>query len=121
MAYAYIWPSTLPQKPDQNYSEASGVLILRTSMDSGPAKQRRRGERPESMQVVFHMSTAQVSTLDTFVKDTLKGTARFGFPHPRLGSIVEVRVVPQSDGILYSTSYIMPELWSVSLQLEVLP
>jgi hypothetical protein len=90
-------------------------------MDSGPAKQRRRGQRPENLQVTFHLSTEQVNTLDIFLKDTLKGTARFGFPHPRLESVVEVRVIPQSDGVLYSTAYIMPELWSVSFQLEVLP
>jgi hypothetical protein len=121
MAYSFIWPLTLPQKPKTNYSESSGVLLLRTPMDAGPAKIRRRGTRPDTMQVSYDLSTTQVATLETFLKDTLQGTARFGFVHPRTNQTVEVRVVPQGDGALYSTSYIMPELWSVSLQLEVLP
>lgn len=121
MAYAYIWPSTIPQKPNTDYSETSGVLILRTTMDAGPAKMRRRGKRTETMQVSFDMSTDQLDTLDAFIKDTLRGTARFGFPHPRLGTVVEARIVPQSDGGFYTIGYILPEYWRVSMQLEILP
>jgi hypothetical protein len=121
MAYAYIWPVTLPQKPNTNYSETNGVLILRTTMDAGPAKMRRRGSRPNTMQVTFEMSTAQVEILRAFTQDTLKGTARFGFTHPRTNQIVEVRIVPQQDGALFSVGYILPDYWTISLQLEVLP
>lgn len=121
MAYTYIWPLTLPQKPNTNYSESGGVLILRTSMDAGPAKMRKRGVRPSPLQLTFDMSTAQVEVLETFAKDTLQGTARFGFPHPRTGDIVEVRIIPQGDGGLFNIGYIMPERWSVSIQFEVLP
>lgn len=121
MAYAYIWPSTIPQKPNTDYSETSGVLIMRTSMDAGPAKMRRRGKRTETLQVSFDMSTEQVDDLDAFIKNTLRGTARFGFPHPRLGTVVETRIVPQTDGAFYSINYIMPERWRVSMQMEVLP
>lgn len=121
MAYAYIWPTTIPQKPNTNYSESSGVLVIRTPMDAGPAKMRRRGKRTETLQVSFDMSTEQVDTLDAFIKNTLRGTARFGFPHPRLETVVEARIVPQSDGALYSIDYILPDYWRVSMQLEVLP
>jgi len=121
MAYAYIWPSTLPQKPKTDYSESSGVLMLRTSMDAGPAKLRRRGQRPDTLNVVYMLSTDQVETLNTFVKDTLKGTTRFGFPHPRLETTVEARIVPQQDGGLYNLSYVLPDLYSASLTLEILP
>ena len=121
MSYAYIWPSTIPQKPNTDYSETSGVLVIRTPVDAGPAKMRRRGKRTETMQVSFDMSTEQVDTLDAFIKNTLRGTARFGFPHPRLGTVVETRIVPQSDGAMYSIGYILPERWKVSMQLEILP
>ncbi len=121
MAYIYIWPSTLPQKPKTDYSESSGALILRTSMDSGPAKMRRRGQRPDNLSVTYMLSSEQVSTLETFVKDSLKGTTRFGYPHPRLETVVEARIVPQQDGGLYSINYVLPDLWSVSLTLEILP
>ena len=121
MAYAYIWPMGLPQKPNTDYSENSGALILRTSMDAGPAKMRRRGARTNSMQVSFEMSTAQVEILRAFIEDTLKGTARFGFTHPRTNEIVEVRIVPQQDGALFNISYILPEFWKISMQMEILP
>lgn len=121
MAYAYIWPETLPQTPNTDYSETNGVLVLRTSMDAGPAKMRRRGSRPNTMQVAFEMSTAQVEILRAFVHDTLKGTARFGFTHPRTNEIIEVRIVPQQDNTLFSIGYILPDYWRISMQLEILP
>ena len=121
MAYAYIWPVSLPQSPQKGFVETGGVLILRTPMDSGPAKQRRRGQRAQGLQVTFIMTTAQTQTLETFVQDTLQGTARFGFTHPRLDTVVETRIVPQTDGQLYSFTYLAPGYWTVSLQLEILP
>ena len=121
MAYSYIWPSSLPQRPLNNYSETTGVMVIRTQPDLGPAKQRRRAQRPDTMSVKFDMSTTQVETLRAFIQDTLRGTARFGFTHPRTLQIVEVRVVPQSGGEMYTTSYLLPNYWQVSLQLEILP
>lgn len=121
MAYYYSWPETLPQSPQKGYTESTGVLILRTPMDSGPAKQRYRGKKPSNMQVSFIMTGSQVETLETFTTETIKGTARFGFPHPRTGFIVEARILTQQDGVLYNTTYLAPDYWSVSMQLEILP
>ena len=67
------------------------------------------------------MTTAQTQTLETFVKDTLGGISRFGFTHPRLNTTVEARIVPESEGQLYSFTYLAPGYWTVSLQLEILP
>ena len=121
MAYSYVWPSSLPQVVQKGYTETGGVLVLRTSMDAGPAKQRRRGARTQTMQVSFFMTTAQVTTLKTFVEDTLRGTARFGFPHPRTGLVAEVRIVPQQDGAMYNIQYLAPNYYTVPMTLEILP
>jgi len=121
MAYAYTWPGSLPQSPQKGFAETGGVLILRTPMDSGPAKQRRRGQRPQGLQLTFVMTTAQTVTLEEFVEITLQGTARFGFTHPRLNTTVEARIVPQDDGQMYTFTYLAPGYWTVSLQLEILP
>lgn len=121
MSYSYLWPSGLPQAPQKGYTESIGVLITRTAMDAGPAKQRKRGNRPQSMNVSFIMTDAQVAILETFVVQTIKGTARFGFTHPRTNTIVEVRIVPQTDGEMYSLTYIAPGFYTVALKLEVLP
>lgn len=117
----YSWPGSLPQNPQENFSETAGVRMLSTSMDAGPAKLRRRGSKGSVMSLSFDMTTAQLSTFETFVQDTLKGTARFGFTHPRKATVVEVRLVPQGDGELYTVNYVMHGHWSVSMQMEVLP
>lgn len=121
MSYSHIWPLSLPQMPLSNYSETIGVMIVRTQTDMGPAKMRRRGKRPDALSVQYNMSTTQVETLRGFIQDDLMGTTRFGYTHPRTGQVVEVRIVPQSDGQLFTLAYILPDYWQVSMQLEVLP
>ena len=59
MAYTYVWEPTLPQVPQKGFSESIGALILRTPMDAGPAKQRYRGRRSNTMQLTFIMTTQQ--------------------------------------------------------------
>lgn len=121
MAAAINWPGTLPQSPTINYEESGGVNILRTPTDSGIAKSRRRGIRPDSFGVSFQMTPAQVTAFETFVKTTIRGVTRFGFPHPRKGSVVDVKIVPEGEGKLYSLAYLSPTLWLVSFSVEVLP
>lgn len=121
MAVSYVWPAGLPQVVEKGFSESIGLNVLRTPMDAGPAKMRRRSLRPSIMNVSFLLTTAQVATLETFVLTTLNGTARFGFPHPRKGVQVETRIVPGSDGMYYNISYRAPGYYGVAMQLEILP
>ena len=121
MAVSYIWPAGLPQVVEKGFTESMGLNVLRTPMDAGPAKMRRRSLKPTVMNVSFLLTTAQVSTLETFVFTTLNGTARFGFPHPRKGTQVEARIVPGQDGSYYTLSYRAPGYYGVALQLEILP
>jgi len=116
------WTSlNIPQVPQRGYTESMGSLILRTPMDAGPAKLRYRGKKPDLLNVQFLMTTTEVATLDTFIKTTLNGVKRFNFTHPRTKQLVEVRIVPQQEGVLYNISYVAPEYWNVSLQFEILP
>lgn len=121
MAVSYVWPGALPQYVHTDYAENSGVMLLSTPMDAGPAKLRRRGARPDRLTVSFTMDNAQLDTLRTFVQDTLRGTARFGFPHPRTRQQVEVRLVPSDGGQLYAVTWLSPIKYAVSMTLEVLP
>lgn len=121
MAFSVIWPPSLPQRPLSNYSEKSGVMVIRTQPELGPAKQRRRAQRPDTLSLQFDMSTAQCEILRSFIQDTLRGTMRFGFTHPRTLEVVEVRIVPQGDGVMYNTAYLLPDYWQISLEMEVLP
>lgn len=121
MAYSVVFPGTLPAMPNTDYTETGGVNIIRSPTDSGPAKQRKRGSKPQQLSISYNMAPEQVVIFEDFVKNTLNGVKRFGWTHPRLGTVVEVRIVPQSEGDLYSISYISPVKYNVSLQLEILP
>lgn len=118
---SYTWPATLPQNVRTEFRETGGALILSSSMDKGPAKRRRRGNLPATLNVGFIMTTAQVATLEGFVSSTIKATARFDFEHPRTGATIEVRIVPQGNGDLYSVSYFSQTEWAVDMTLEVMP
>mgnify|MGYP006280613385 CR=1 FL=1 len=124
---AYSWTGLgLPNYPEKGFTETRGVNILRTPTDMGPGKQRKRSNRPNTLQVQYTLTKAQVSTLDTFLTTTIGGVNRFNYPHPRLSTgatytLVEVRVVPQSDGQLFSIQHITTDYYKVGLTLEVLP
>jgi hypothetical protein len=120
---AINWPTALPQTPQKGFSEAGGVLILRSPMDAGPAKQRRRGRSPNTMQLSFVWTTAQTKTFENFVENTLRGTKRFNFLHPTRtpSQSVEVRIMPQGSGNLYTINYLGPGYSTVTFQLEILP
>ncbi len=121
MAADYIWPATLPQMPQKGFSETSGVSLIRTPVELGPAKQRYRARRPDTLSVSYLLTDTQVTALETFVKDTIKGTARFYYTHPRTTNQVEARIVPQGDGQLYSLQYAAHNYYTVTLALEILP
>lgn len=114
------WPINLPQVPQKGYQESFGVNIVRSQTDAGPAKQRRRSRKPNELTVSFILTTAQSQTLETFIKDEIMGVSRFIFPHPRLNTPVEVRVVPQGSGEFVQLQYIAPGYWNANLKLEIL-
>lgn len=121
MAYSYVWPVTLPQAPLVNgWSESDGLNILRTPVDKGPPKQRRRGAKPGTMSMPFLMTSAQIDILEAFIVDTLRGTARFGFTHPRKGTVLECRIVPSDQG-MYDIKSMGGNHYVVSMQWEILP
>jgi hypothetical protein len=117
------WPTAnnFPQVPQKGFTESIGVNVIRSNMDSGPPKQRRRGSRPNTMDLSFIMTTAQTTTLETFIKNTLQGVKRFSFTHPRTSATVEARIVPQSEGEFFRLQYLAPGYWQTSLKFEILP
>lgn len=121
MATSYVWPPALPQSPQDSFSGSKAVNVLRTPMDAGPAKMRRRSAGVETMSCTFYMTNAQIALLDEFIEETIMATARFAFKHPRTQAIVEARIVPQSNGEMYSYSYITNDWWSVGIAMEILP
>lgn len=124
------WPTanSFPQVPQKGFTESIGLNVIRSPMDSGPAKMRRRGTTPNTMDLSFILTTAQTTTLETFIKNPISasppginGVGRFSFPHPRTGSTVEARIIPQGDGEFFKLQYLAPGYWSTSLKFEILP
>lgn len=113
------WPGSLPDIPlVEQFQEQPPNLLLRTEMDAGPAKVRRRataGVRP--MRGLISCTKAQVATLDTFYVTTcVGGSLAFDWTHPRTGAAVSFRF---RNPPMYVPDY--AESWRVSLDLEAMP
>ena len=113
------WPSTLPQIPLENgFSESPPDTTIRTKMDAGPAKIRRRftaNVRPISLS--FILRKAQIATLDTFyTTTTLSGSAPFSWLSPRTSSPESFRFTAPPEYVKISGDF-----WAVSLKLEQMP
>ena len=115
-----VWPTSLPQRPlAQGYSERAAATVIRTAMEAGPPKVRRRytaGIRRFELQL--RLTPSEADTLDAFYDDTMMGgSLPFDWQHPRTGAAVAYRFVeppaytPAAGG----------QLWTASLRLEVLP
>lgn len=112
------WPNTLPKPGPGGYSESLQSGLLRTDMEMGPPKVRRRFTATSTlieMRMVF--TAAELATLESFYKnDCLAGALPFDWNHPRTGAAIKARFVAP-----YSVGSVGRGYWPVSLQVEVLP
>jgi hypothetical protein len=103
------------------YEEQLADTSLRTQMDAGPAKVRRRFTAGvTTFQVSLPMTTAQVATFETFFSTTIAGGAlAFDWVHPRTRAAVSMRIVTPPP------PKIRPEAgaktWTVGFSVEILP
>ena len=115
-----VWPASLPQEPlAQGFSEQAPNTVIRSQMEVGPPKVRRRftaGVR--NIECQLRLTPAQVDTLDAFFGSTVAGGAlSFDWKHPRGGTVVTFRFVepPAYAPVARGT------LWQATLRLEILP
>lgn len=113
-----VWPVTLPAPALNSLRETPPNNTIRTNMDKGPDKVRRRttaNVRPISF--TLKLTPAQVATLDTFYDNTtFSGADEFDYTHPRTGAAVTARFVSppeysESEGVIYNCS----------ISLEIMP
>lgn len=114
------WPATLPQYVEkEGYEETTPDTRIRTPMDMGPQKVRRRYTaqvRKLSLEMV--MSKAQAAAFDTFfVTTTASGSLPFEFPDPRGTGDIEVRF---GEGAPNYSAFTGDRV-IVSFELEVMP
>lgn len=115
---AITWPSGIPD--DLLLREASETFAsntIRTQMEVGPAKVRRRAtSAPRSIGGKLLMTKTQAATLDTFYTTTTGGGASaFTWHHPRTRADVSMRFT--APPVLTSAG----AMWMVQLALEILP
>ena len=115
------WPPALPNLLVAGYSESAPKLSLRTTMDAGPAKARRRftaGVRPIKGKLL--LTALQVEVLwDFWMNLCASGATPFAWVTntlPAPGQPVQMRFTGEP-----SFSAVAPNLYEASLALEVLP
>lgn len=90
------WPSSLQQLVDsQSFTLKLGDTTIRTDMDIGPAKVRRRFTKSvDTMNVTIQVDSDQFEDLYDFYYTTLNGGVdSFTFDHPITGVEVDIRFV----------------------------
>lgn len=117
------WPSTLPQSMEKtSYSLTPQSGVIRTDMETGYAKQRRRFTATVKTMsgATFIMDKDQLDIFETWFYDTLGIVNYFNLPDPRdvENSTIEVRI---TDGTYSVTPESDTLFWEVSLNLEMMP
>ena len=120
----YRWPTSLPQKPlVDGYKRVLPNNLIRSSMDTGSDKVRKRGRfKPQEISASYVLTAAQRNTLENFVHNSLaEGAICFNWPHPELNKLVRARLKASNDGILEFSPYRDTTRWSVTLKIEIWP
>lgn len=107
------WPATVPITRE-NFSESPPRRTIRSDMDVGPAKVRRRSTaavRP--VKLSLFLNDSQLDDLEEFYLDN--DALSFDFVHPRTSNPVKARFTSEPEYSLVETMY------RVSVDLEILP
>ncbi|WP_069383956.1 hypothetical protein [Halomonas caseinilytica] len=113
------WPASLPQHPlIKEYAETPQSNVIRSQMDVGPAKTRRRSTATTTdAEVVYLLTGPQRQTfLDWLNNDIAGGALPFDWPRPRAGV--------ESVLIKGDPPYNMEpagQKWRLSMTLEIQP
>lgn len=96
------WPGGLPQKQFLRITMRTPDNTIRTRMDSGPDKIRRKGTtRPIPIDIPMLIDGDQRATFDIFYDTTLKaGSLPFDWEDPRDDAIVEYRFLRSTTWVL---------------------
>ena len=96
------------------YSETPPERTIRTSMDVGPAKVRRRTCAAVSrIGFTLWLTNEEWDTLYNFYLNN--DALVFNFVHPRTGQTVKARFTDVPEGSFNQT------MWDVSVRLEIMP
>lgn len=113
------WPSGLQERMDQeNFSIEKGETVIRTEMDVGPVKVRRRSTRPiDKVNCSILLTAGQYSVFETFFNTTVNGgTTPFDWVHPitEAAAVFRFSRPPQYSNV-------GPTVFRAVFQLEIMP
>ncbi len=120
---AAIWPTTLPQRPQRSgWKDQAPNNLIRTDMETGSAKVRRRGgDNQWKATALYVLTDAQRDALRTFAYDTIKGGALcFDWPHPTRGT-VRAEIIGGSDSLYDEQLWGSTNAWQVTLTIGYWP
>ena len=112
------WPGTLPDYLLlENSAGAFGDNTIRSKMDAGPAKLRRRSTAmPDTYTGSQILTSSQLADLETFYKTTLVGgSLTITWKHPRSRAACDMRFLSPP------TWAPRGKYWIATYQLEILP
>ena len=100
------------------FVETTPDFVLRTEMDQGPAKVRKRTTTAvREFQMIFIMSKVQTTIFDDFYLSTINGGAdSFDFTHPRTEEMLDLRLVKPPEYQALNAKY-----FRITLKAEALP
>jgi hypothetical protein len=113
------WPLTLQQRLESDgFSIEKGETVIRSEMDVGPVKVRRRSTRPIDMVSASILLTAvQYAAFETFYNTTTNGgTTPFDWVHPitEAAAVFRFSKAPQYQNVGNL-------MFKASFQLEIMP
>lgn len=126
------WPASLPQTQFLNMTEQRQDARVRTAMDAGPAKMRRRFTTAvRTVMTPIVLDGTQRQAFDSFwINDTQEGTLKFSWSDPATDSTVNFRFVSPvmwtldsggAPGIPATSGATGTRLWRAQLHLEIVP
>lgn len=114
-----VWPSTLPCARANTFQEGVPDNLIRTQMDTGYAKVRRRSTvttYPISFSLV--LTYAQVGILKNFyINDIADGADSFDYTHPLSGDALTVRFTQAPSFVDINAG----RHFTTDIQFEVIP
>ena len=112
------WPTTLPNPAIGTFNESPPDNSIRSSMDKGYDKVRRRTTAcVRSISFTLGLTRTQCETLDEFyVTTTASGRVSFDYMHARIKETVEARFAQKP-----SYRDVSGVKWDCGVELEILP
>lgn len=117
------WPAGLPQNIRIPTNHQPGEQSIRTQMDAGPNKVRRRYTAVEEpFTTVMVMNGQDYQDFQNFYNTTLEGgSLRFDWENPVNDNTVEMRFTAPPQGEIISGGSATERTWRVQMELEIMP